>query len=103
MTEISTCNYLPGICYTCQKCLHCFKLPQESLCSCQKKKPTRVKKPQHGQQTYQRAFTPNQPLPKLNQFLFNINIKFGYNSNFNEYFSYSSCSACNSKLQRLKE
>ncbi|GES94603.1 hypothetical protein GLOIN_2v193871 [Rhizophagus clarus] len=32
MTEISTFEYLPGICYTCQKCLRCFKLPQENPC-----------------------------------------------------------------------
>ncbi|RGB28112.1 hypothetical protein C1646_768244 [Rhizophagus diaphanus] len=70
---------------------------------CQKNKLIQTKKPQYGQQTYQRAFTPNQTLPKLNQFLFDINAKFGYNSNFNEYFSYSFCSAYNSKLQQLKE
>ncbi|PKY60667.1 hypothetical protein RhiirA4_431290 [Rhizophagus irregularis] len=103
MADISAFNYLPGTCYTCQKCLQCFELSQKNPCSCQKNKLIRVKKPQHGQQTYQRAFTPNQFLPKLNQFLFDIDAKFGYNSNFNEYFSYSSCSACNSKLQRLKE
>ena len=103
MTENSTYKYLPGICYTCQKCLHCFKHPQDSPCRCQKLKITRVKNPQQGQQIYQRAYTPNQTLPKLNQFLLSSNTKFGYNSDFNKYFSYSSCSACNSKLQRLKE
>src|SRR2546430_12497305 len=32
-----------------------------------------------------------------------LTLKFGYNSNFKENFSYTTCSTCNSKLQRLKE
>jgi hypothetical protein len=103
MTENSVYEYLPGTCYTCQKCLRCFKLPQENPCNCQKDKTSRVKNPPAGQQIYQRAFTPSQLFPKLNQFLFSANTKFGYNSNFEECFSYTTCSACNSKLQRLKD
>ncbi|UZO06844.1 uncharacterized protein OCT59_018968 [Rhizophagus irregularis] len=102
MAENLTCNYLPGICYICQKCLRCFKLPQENPCKCQKDKISRVKKPLHGQQIYQRAYTTNQIFPKLNNFLLDINTKFGYNNNFEKNFSYTTCSACNSKLQRLK-
>ncbi|CAB5388017.1 unnamed protein product [Rhizophagus irregularis] len=102
MVENLTCNYLPGICYICQKCLRCFKLPQENPCKCQKDKISRVKKPLHGQQIYQCAYTTNQIFPKLNNFLLDINTKFGYNNNFEKNFSYTTCSACNSKLQRLK-
>jgi hypothetical protein len=99
MTENSVYEYLPGTCYACQKCLRCFKLPQENPCNCQKDKTSRVKNPPARQQIYQRAFTPSQLFPKLNQFLFSANTKFGYNSNFEECFSYTTCSACNSKLQ----
>ena len=99
---MSVCKYLPGTCYTCQKCLCCFKLTQENPCKCQKDKATRVKNPPTGQQIYQRAFTPSQLFLKLHQFLLNTNTKFGYNSNFEKGFSYTACSICNSKLQRLK-
>ncbi|CAB5378789.1 unnamed protein product [Rhizophagus irregularis] len=102
MAENLTCNYLPGICYICQKCLRCFKLPQKNPCKCQKDKISRVKKPLHRQQIYQRAYTTNQIFLKLNNFLLDINTKFGYNNNFEKNFSYTTCSACNSKLQRLK-
>ncbi|RGB31077.1 hypothetical protein C1646_764493 [Rhizophagus diaphanus] len=57
MVENSICEYLPDTCYTCQKCLRCFKLLQEN------------------------------PY---------VNTKFGYNSNFEECFSYTTCNACNS-------
>ena len=103
MTEKSTSKYLPGTCYTCRKCLRCFQ-PPENPCECQKNsKLSRVKNPLRGQQIYQRAFTPNQQFPSLNQFLLDADTKFGYNSNFKEYFSYTTCSTCNSKLQRLKD
>ena len=103
MTENSTSKYLPGTCYTCQKCLRCFQSP-EDLCNCQKdSKLSRVKNPLRGQQIYQRAFTPNQQFPSLNQFLLDADTKFAYNSNFKEHFSYTTCSSCNSKLQRLKD
>ncbi|GBC19578.2 hypothetical protein GLOIN_2v193871 [Rhizophagus irregularis DAOM 181602=DAOM 197198] len=98
MAENLTCNYLPSICYICQKCLRCFKLSQENLCKCQKDKISRVKKPLHGQQIYQRAYTTNQIFPKLNNFLLDINTKFGYNNNFEKNFSYTTCSACNNDL-----
>ena len=87
MTENSICKYLSGTCYTCQKCLCCFKLPQENPCNCQKNKTLRVKNPPAGQQIYQHAFTSGQLFPKFNQFLFSVNAKFGYNSNFEECFS----------------
>lgn len=63
---------------------------------------SRVKNPLRGQQIYQRAFTPTQQFLSLNQFLLDADTKFGYNSNFKEYFSYTTCSTCNSKLQCLK-
>ena len=99
-----TCNYLPGVCYTCQKCLYCFILSQKNSCKCKKnKKPQRIKNPKAGQQIYFRAFTPNQSLPLSNKFLFDANNKFNYNSNFEEPFSYTFCGACNSKVQRLRD
>ncbi|GES84314.1 hypothetical protein GLOIN_2v1473341 [Rhizophagus clarus] len=102
MAEISTCKYLLGTCYTCQKCLYCFKTPQKNLCKCKKsKQPARVNNPKRGQQIYQRVFTPNQPIPTANEFLFTANTKFSYNSNFNDSFSYTFYTACNSKFQRL--
>ncbi|CAB5382958.1 unnamed protein product [Rhizophagus irregularis] len=102
MAEKSTCKYFLGTCYTCQKCLYCFKIPQQRLCKCKKnKQPARVSNPKRGQQIYQRVFSPNKPIPTANEFLFTANTKFGYNSNFNELFSYTFCTACNSKFQRL--
>ncbi len=100
---MAPCKYLPGTCYTCQKCLYCFKPPLRNSCTCPKeKRRTRDKTPQQGQQIYQRVYKPNQPFPKAKQFLLNANNEFGYESNFEESFSYTFCSACNSKHQRLK-
>lgn len=100
---MASCKYLPGTCYTCQKCLYCFKPPLRIPCTCPKeKRRTRDKNPQQGRQIYQRVYKPNQPFPKAKQFLFNANIEFGYESNFEESFSYTFCSACNSKNQRLR-
>ena len=97
---MGTHKYLLGICYTCQKCLHCFQSSQQDSCKCKKnKQPLRTK---CGQQIYQRVFTPNPLFPKANKFLLDANIKFDYNSNFEETFSYTFCSACNSKIQRLR-
>jgi hypothetical protein len=96
-------KYLLGTCYTCQKCLYCFQPAQLDSCTCKKsKQPSRAKKPKRGQQIYQRVFTPNPLFPKANKFLLDANIKFDYNSNFEETFSYTFCSACNSKIQRLR-
>ena len=93
-------EYLPGSCYTCKKCLFCFT---SKTCKCDKSiRPTRVSKPERGQQIYSRVFTPNEELQTANQFLFSANEKFQYNSNFNKPFSFIFCSACNSKFQRLK-
>ena len=38
----------------------------------------------------------------MNLFLLAANNKFNYNSNFEESFTYTFCSACNSKFQQLK-
>lgn len=93
-------KYLPGICFACQKCLFCFNF---SPCNCNKNiKPTRVSKPERGQQIYFRVFTPNENLPTANYFLSSAETKFQYNNNFNEPFSFTFCSTCNSKYQRLK-
>ncbi|CAB4390139.1 unnamed protein product [Rhizophagus irregularis] len=93
-------KYLPGICFACQKCLFCFNF---SPCNCNKNiKPTRVSKPEHGQQIYFHVYTPNKNLPTANYFLSSAETKFQYNSNFNEPFSFTFCSTCNSKYQRLK-
>ncbi|CAB4486679.1 unnamed protein product [Rhizophagus irregularis] len=93
-------KYLPGICFACQKCLFCFNF---SPCNCNKNiKPTRVSKPERGQQIYFRVYTPNENLPTANYFLSSAETKFQYNNNFNEPFSFTFCSTCNSKYQRLK-
>jgi hypothetical protein len=102
MAEVN-CKYLPGTCYSCQKCLYCFEFPQQNACKCNKnKQPTRTKYPKRGQQIYQRSFTPNLLFPKANKYLFDANIKFGYNSNFEKSFSYTFCSTCNSQIQRYR-
>src|SRR5580765_1344536 len=96
-------EYLPGICFACQKCLLCFNLLQPNSCNCNKSiKPTRVSKPEHGQQIYSRVYTSNENLSIANNFLSIVNAKFQYNFNFNESFSFTFCAACNSKIQRLK-
>ena len=67
-------EYLSGTCYTYQKCLFCFT---SESCECKKNiKPTRVSKPECGQQIYSRAFTPNNNLQISNKFLFATNAKF---------------------------
>lgn len=98
-----TNKYLPGICYACQKCLLCFNLSQLNPCNCNKNtKPTRITKPERGQQVYPRVYTPDKTLTSANNFLFTANAKFQYNNNFSEPFSFTFCAACNSKFQRLK-
>ena len=100
MVEVN-CKYLLGTCYSCQKCLYCFEFPQQDPCKCNKnKQPTRNKHPKRGQQIYQRSFTSDLSFPKANKYLFDANIKFGYNSNFEKSFSYTFCSTCNSQIQR---
>src|SRR4051794_34666333 len=100
MAEVN-CKYLLGTYYSCQKCLYCFEFPQQKPCKCNKnKRPTRTKHPKCGQQIYQCSFTPDLSFPKANKYLFDVNIKFGYNSNFEKLFSYIFCSACNSQIQR---
>src|SRR5215211_3718847 len=95
-----TRKYLPGICYTCQKCLSCFN---SNFCKCNKNiKLKRKNKPEPGQQIYHRVYTPDEDLQIANKFLFNANTKFEYNSNFDQNVSFTFCSACNSKFQRLK-
>ena len=96
-------EYLPDICFVCQKCLLCFNLLQLNSCNCNKStKPTRVNKPERGQQIYSRVYTPHENLPIAKNFLSTANAKFQYNIKFNEPFSFTFCSACNSKFQRLK-
>src|SRR5205085_59145 len=76
---MGTHKYLLDICYTCQKCLHCFQSSQQDSCKCKKSKQLlRIKKPKRGQQIYQRVFTPNPLFPKANKFLLDANIKFNY-------------------------
>jgi hypothetical protein len=78
-------------------------LPQQEPCKCNKnKQPTRTKHPKRAQQIYQRTFKPDPLFPKANKYLFDANEKFGYNSNFEESFSYTFCSTCNSKIQRYR-
>jgi hypothetical protein len=102
MAEVN-CKYLLGTCYSCQKCLYCFELPQQNPCKCNKnKQPTRNKHPKRGQQIYQRSFTPDLSFPTANKYLFDANIKFDYNSNFEKSFSYTFCSTCNSQIQRYR-
>ncbi|UZO01552.1 uncharacterized protein OCT59_020066 [Rhizophagus irregularis] len=72
-------------------------------CKCNKnKQPTRTKHPKRAQQIYQCTFKPDPLFPKANKYLFDANEKFGYNSNFEESFSYTFCSTCNSKIQRYR-
>ncbi|PKY32318.1 hypothetical protein RhiirB3_491532 [Rhizophagus irregularis] len=94
---------LKDTCYSCQKCLHCFELPQQEPCKCNKnKQPTRTKHLKRAQQIYQCTFKPDPLFLKANKYLFDANEKFGYNSNFEESFSYTFCSTCNSKIQRYR-
>jgi len=96
-------KYLPGTCYSCQKCLYCFQFSQENSCKCKKfVQPSRIKNPKRGQQIYQRSYTPDSAFPKSNEYLFDANNKFNYNSNFKEPFSYTFCGTCNSQIQRLR-
>ncbi len=99
------CEYLPGICYTCQKCLSCFNLEKTEFCECNKNIKAKRKqgKPKPDQQIYSHLFTPNQDFSTANQFLFAANTKFQYNSNFNNTFSLTFCSICNSSFQRFKK
>jgi hypothetical protein len=104
MAEELGCKYPLGICYSCQKCLYCFNFPQRNPCKCKKnKQPSRIKNPLRGQQIYQRAFTPDLTFPRSNKYLFDANIRFGYNSNFEESFSYTFCSRCNSQIQKFRK
>ena len=94
-----TCKYLPGICYTCQKCLSCFN---SNFCKCNKNiKLKRKSKPESGQQIYHRVFTPDENLQTANQFLFAANTKFEYNSNFDSILAAKRNACCWKILHRL--
>ena len=105
MAENLSCKYLLGMCYSCNKCLYCFTFPQQNRsCKCEKdKQPLRTKNPKYGRQIYQRLFVPDPSFPKSNEYLFDANTRFGYNSNFEESFSYTFCGTCNSQIQRLRK
>src|SRR3954454_24161796 len=103
MAENVSCKYLLGICYICQKCLYCFNFLHQNSCECKKNiQPSRIKNPQCGQQIYQRVFASDPFFPKSNKYLFDANTRFGYYSNFEEPFSYTFCSKCNSQMQRFR-
>src|SRR6266498_5948639 len=98
--NLITYRYLSGTCYTCKKCLYCFKSLRKHPCKCKKdKKPQRTSNPKPGQQIYYRVFTLNQVPLLADLFLLAANNKFDYNSNFEESFTYTFCDACNSKFQ----
>jgi|GEM_PF-2747128 len=105
MAEVLNCKYLLGLCYSCQKCLYCFTFSRRNRpCKCEKDiQPLRVKNPKPGQQIYQRLYAPDPSFPRSNEYLFEANTRFGYDSNFEEPFSYTFCGTCNSKIQRLRE
>ena len=99
-----TREYLPGTCYLCQKCLICFSSESCESCECDKSaKPVRVSNPGCGKRIYSRVFNPNsEELKAANQLLFFANEKYQYNSNFNEAFLVTLCSAFHSRFQRKK-
>src|SRR6266540_5817468 len=98
--NLITCRYFSDICYTCEKCLYCFKSLQKQTCKCKKdKKSQRTSNPKPGQQIYYHVFTPNQVLLSADLFLLAVNNKFDYNNNFEESFTYIFCNAYNNKFQ----
>ncbi len=101
--NLITCRYFSDICYTCEKCLYCFKSLQKHPCKCKKdKKSQRTSNPKPGQQIYYHVFTPNQVLLSADLFLLAVNNKFDYNNNFEESFTYIFCNAYNNKFQWLR-
>lgn len=98
----STTIYQLGSCYICSKCLYCFEIDKEN-CICDKNtRPSKVKNPLPGQQFYSRVFSPDAPFSQTYKLLQDANIEFEYRTDFNSSFSYTLCSKCNSKYQRMR-
>jgi hypothetical protein len=98
----SSTIYQLGSCYICSKCLYCFEIDKEN-CICDKNiRPSKVKNTLPGQQFYPRAFSPDISFSQASKLLQDANIEFQYGTDFNSSFSYTLCSACNSKYQRAK-
>ncbi|RIB23017.1 hypothetical protein C2G38_2033090 [Gigaspora rosea] len=97
--------YLIGTCYSCQKCLLCFKEFSIYPCGCnQKTKPKACN--QSNKKTirvYSRKYVPNNLSSNQKEFFKQADNSFGYNSNFNQTFSVSFCSACHSKYEHIKK
>ncbi|CAG8494250.1 10255_t:CDS:2 [Scutellospora calospora] len=78
-------------CYSCQKCLFCFKDLKDNFCACDlTKKPSRT-------DTF-----PNRTIRAQVNWLKECDKFFGYESDFNKNFDLTLCSACNSKHDRGK-
>ncbi|CAG8681235.1 5835_t:CDS:1, partial [Scutellospora calospora] len=98
-------SYLIGTCYSCQKCLLCFKEFSIYPCGCnQITKPKAIN--QSNEKTirvYSRKYIPNNLSSSQEEFFKQANNCFGYNSDFNQTFSVCFCSACHSKYERIKK
>ncbi|CAG8551716.1 11570_t:CDS:2 [Acaulospora morrowiae] len=95
MTENNSTKYNSQYCYGCQACLYCGVV-FNCLCERERKPISKSKR-----RSYSRIYTPTQDISQTN-FLKEKNDLYSYGIDFNHTFSFSFCSKCNSKYQRIK-
>ncbi|KAF0481612.1 hypothetical protein F8M41_023531 [Gigaspora margarita] len=103
MSDLSL--YLIGTCYSCQKCLFCFKESSIYSCSCNQKTKPKASNQSNGKtiRVYSQKYIPNNLSPSQEEFFKQADDCFGYSSNFNQTFSVCFCSTFHSKYERIKK
>jgi hypothetical protein len=100
-SEIYKRNYQIGTCFICQKCLYCGESLISKECSCNKdEKPSKNNRTNEVQFYRGLCYHVKSCKPIIKEYLYNSNLKFGYETDFSLSFSCSLCSACNSKISR---
>ncbi|CAG8807202.1 3507_t:CDS:2, partial [Gigaspora margarita] len=90
-------------CYSCQKCLLCFKEFSIYSCDCNQKTKPKASNQSNRKtiRVYSRKYIPNNLSPSQEEFFKQADDC--YSSNFNQNFTVCFCSACHSKYERIKK
>ncbi|KAF0424489.1 hypothetical protein F8M41_006581 [Gigaspora margarita] len=97
MSDLSL--YLIGTCYSCQKCLLCFKESSIYSCGCNQKTKPKASNQSNGKtiRVYSRKYIPNNLSPSQEEFFKQADDCFGYSSNFNQTFNIEKLNTTNTK------
>jgi hypothetical protein len=98
-TIIPSRKYLPGACFDCQLCLHCGTNNKYKFCCCNKEQKAKPGIKRAYSRVYKSQFTNSSQATLIRT----RNDLFGYELNFDNEFSFTLCSTCNSNFQRLSK